>query len=152
MPPENVNANVVRARRFELVDEEDRVRAQLIPGANDAVELSFVEGGDTVRLSLGLNLEGTAVVDLRDESGSTRARLAVESSGTPTIFSIRDATNRIRAQIAMHEDAEGISLFLGDWTGDPRVHIAAFTNGFAEIALVDKDGNTVSGLSNESDV
>jgi len=95
----DMNANVVQAKHFQLVDDENKVRAQLGTGPDgSSVALEFYQDDrETSRLSVGIDPNGAAAVALRDDAGGTRARLAVEPSGTPTTFNIRDAVNRIRA-------------------------------------------------------
>lgn len=137
MPLEDVDANAVRARLFELVDDEGRVRARMAPRDDaDSVGLEFYETDGTVRLALGINLEGTTVIDLKDEAGLTRARLGVESAGTPTVFSLRNAADRLVAQIALH-DEESTALTLSDERGNRLIQVAVFGEGDASIHVND---------------
>ncbi len=110
---------VVRAKSFELVDEEGELRALMGSSPNGSVGLEIYGDDETPRLTVGINRGGTARIDLRDTAGTPRARLAVEASGTPAIFSIRDAEGRIRAQVAMH-DGEAVGVNLMDGTGGTR--------------------------------
>lgn len=139
MPLEDVDANVVRARLFELVDDEGRVRARMAPRNDaDSVGLDFYERDGTIRLAIGINLEGTSVIDLKDEAGSTRARLGVESAGVPTVLSLRNAANRLVAQIALH-DEESTGLSLGDEWGNTLIQAAVFGEGDASIHVNDTE-------------
>jgi hypothetical protein len=139
MPLEDVDANVVRARLFELVDDEGRVRARMAPRNDaDSVGLEFYERDGTIRLAIGINLEGTSVIDLKDEAGSTRARLGVESAGVPTVLSLRNAANRLVAQIALH-DEESTGLSLGDEWGNTLIQAAVFGEGDASIHVNDTE-------------
>ena len=53
MPPEDVNADVVRTRLFELVADEGRPRARMAPKDDaDSVGLEFYERDGTQRLRL----------------------------------------------------------------------------------------------------
>jgi hypothetical protein len=144
----DVNANNVQARQFQLVDAENKVRAQMSTGPDGSVMLGFSPDGETVRLSLGVNPRGTAAFDLRDGTGGIRARLAVETSGVPTVFSIRDGTNRIRAQIVLQED-ETVGMVLSNRWGDERAFIEVHPDEVALFGLNDRDGNLANGMSNE---
>jgi len=139
MPPGDVDANVVRARLFELVDDEGQVRARMAPRDDaDSVGLEFYERDGTIRLAIGINLEGTSVIDLKDEAGLTRARMGVESAGVPAVFSIRNAANRLVAQIALH-DEESTGLSLGDEWGNTLIQAAVFGEGDASIYVNDTE-------------
>ncbi len=140
--------DVVRAKSFELVDEEGELRALMASDPNGSVGLEIYEDEQTPRLTMGINGQGTARMDLRDAAGTVRARLAVESSGTPTIFSIRDSEDRIRAQVAMH-DGEAVGVNLMDATGDTRAQIMVEPSGHASIILEDTNGNVMASVSND---
>lgn len=139
MPPEDVDANAVRARYFELVDDEGRARARMdTRGDADSVGLEFYERDGTVRLALGINLEGTTVIDLKDEAGLTPARLGVESAGTPAVFSLRNAAGRLVAQIALHDEGS-TGLSLGDEWGNTLIQAALFGESDASLDVNDKE-------------
>lgn len=76
--------DVVRARKFEVVDEEDRVRAAIGPGPNGetGVQLYGRDGATRVELSVD---DSSTVFSLRDPSGCDMATLAVGDEGSPTI-------------------------------------------------------------------
>ena len=138
---------VVRAKSFELVDERGELRALLGSDPNGSVGLEIYGDEQTPRLTMGVNREGTARIDLREAAGTVRARLAVDASGTPAIFSIRDAEDRIRAQVAMH-DGEAVGVNLMDETGGTRAQIMVHPDGYASVILEDTNGNVVSGFDN----
>lgn len=139
MPLEDVDANVVRARLFELVDDEGRVRARMAPRDDaDSVGLEFYKRDGTIRLAMGINLEGTSVIDLKDDAGLTRARLGVESAGIPTVFSIRNAADRLVAQIALH-DEESTGLTLADEWGNRLIQAAVFGEGDVSFRVNDEE-------------
>ncbi len=147
MAPEDVNAEVVRARRFELVDDNDEVRALLATGPDGAASLEFVSDGETLRASIGVNMSGTAVIALRDETGRVRVRVAVESSGSPATFNIRDEADRVRAQMLLHDDAVGITLSNAD--GEPAAFIQVLADGYAEVGVRDEGSSTINSLTND---
>lgn len=139
--------DVVRARTFELVDEGGATRAPMGSAPNGAVGLEMYGDDRTTRLTVGINPEGTARVDLRDATGTTQARLAVEASGTPATLNIRDAEGTIRAQVAMH-DGEALGVSLADGTGRPLAQIMVDPDGYASVTLEDANGEVTSGFDN----
>lgn len=143
----DVNANVVQARHFQLVDEQNNVLAQLGAGPNGSAGLEFYKGG-TPRLSIGSDETGRVSLSLRDNAGTTCARLAVDSSGSPTVFTIRDAPEKVRAQILLDQNG-GVAITLTDQSGEKRVSLETHADGFSYVSLFDNNGNPVSGLMGE---
>ncbi len=143
----DVNANIVQAKHFQLVDDENKVLAQLGSGQNGSAAFEFYKD-DTVRVSLGMDPTGRVSLSLRDNAGEIRVRLAVESSGSPAVFTIRDAPDRVRAQILLQDDG-AVGIALTDRSGKKRVSAEAHADGTSWVALLDKDGNPVSGLAGE---
>ncbi len=143
--PDEVH-DTIRAKRFELVDDRNRVRAMLVWDGEDAAALEFFEDGQIPRVSIGINPEGTGTFTLRDSNGTIRARIGSEQSGGRTVFTIRDSTNRIRAQIAMDENS-GVGISLTDQFGQKRASLETATDGFTSLMMFDKDGNLVDGIA-----
>ena len=145
---QNVNANIVQARQFQLVDEENELRAQLATGPDGAASLEFMPNGETPRVSVGVNRSGTAVIALRDETGQIRARVAVEASGTPTTFNIRDANDQIRAQILLqNEDAVGVTL--QNAAGRPLAFMQVLPGDYAEMGVSNRSETKIDSLTNK---
>jgi len=134
MAQDEVNADVVRAKQFDLLDDEDNLRMRMNGGADEGVGMEFYDRDGTVRLAIGVNREGTAVVDAKDDTGQTRARIGVEASGWPALFSLRNGANNIVAQIAMHDD-ESPSVTLTDGMGTTLVQIAVFDGNEGSIRV-----------------
>lgn len=141
---ENV-PRVLRAKQFELIDDRGLIRAMLYSGPEDTAALEFFEDGQTSRASIGIQPNGTAVLSLRDNDGSIRARLATEWQGEPTVFTLRDAPDNIRAQILLDQNG-GIGVSLGDQSGKKRISLETHADGTSYVALYDEDGKPVSGL------
>ena len=141
---ENV-PRVLRAKQFELVDDRGFVRAMLYSGPEDTAALEFFEDGQTPRVSVGVQQNGTAVLSLRDNDGNIRARLATEWQGEPTVFTLRDAPDKIRAQIVLDQNG-GVGVSLSDQSGKKSISLETHADGTSYIALYDENGNPVSGL------
>lgn len=144
----DVNANIVQAKHFQLVDDQNNVLAQLASGPDGSAALEFYKGG-TARISLGTDETGRVSFSLRDNAGTIRTRLAVDSSGSPAIFTIRDAPERVRAQILLQDDG-GVGIALTDQSGRKRISVEVHADGISWLALLDEDGNPVSGLMGET--
>lgn len=141
----DVNANVVQAQHFQLVDDQNNVLAQLGSGPSGSAALEFYKGGSP-RISLGVDETGRVSFSLRDNAGTIRVRLAVDSSGSPAVFTIRDAPERVRAQIVLDQNG-GVALSLGDQSGKKRISLETHADDTSYVALYDEDGNPVSGLA-----
>src|SRR5690349_5849957 len=78
--------DAVRAKRFELVDDEGLVRAVLgtQPG-NGAPGFLISDASGRARLALHVSAEGAPAVDLLDAGGAPRVHVAVGPEGAPTV-------------------------------------------------------------------
>jgi hypothetical protein len=142
----DVNANVVQAKHFQLVDDNN-VLAQLGAGPNGSSALEFYKS-DTPRVSLGMDPTGRVSLSLRDNAGTIGARLAVDSSGSPAVFTIRDAPERVRAQVALDQDG-GVGITLVDQSGAKRISLETHADGASYVAVYDEHGNPVNALVGE---
>jgi hypothetical protein len=148
---QDVNANIVQAKHFQLVDDGNKVLAQLGSRGDGSVTLAFYEQADdgdaTPRIAVGVNAEGAARLDLRDSSGRIRARLAAEADGGGTTFNIRNQADRIRAQIYLQENG-AVGLTLTDDWGTRRAQIAVTVDGTARVYVYDENGEPTRGFGN----
>lgn len=81
---ERKDYDVVRARKFEVVDEEDRVRAAIGPGPTGETGVQLYGRDGAIRVELSVD-ESSTVFSLRDPSGRDMATLAVGEEGPSTI-------------------------------------------------------------------
>ena len=72
-------AEVVRARRFELVDSEGKVRAALAVDEEGVPGLALSDGDGNVRAALILGREGIPRLNLLSKTGTVRASLGFGS-------------------------------------------------------------------------
>ena len=68
-------ARVIRAKRFEVVDEEGMVRAGLGVLADKNTGLWVLDGEGKERATLAVSAEGSASLSLREKHGGERASL-----------------------------------------------------------------------------
>ena len=135
---------VIRAQKFELVDEKGKVRAELtlvdgIPG----LLLSDQEGKP--RAALGLDKNGTPSLSLHDSSGKTRAALSfMRPGGTAPTLAMFDERGKQRVQLGIVENGSpGLSLC--DEKESVRVGLAVTSEGSA-VGVYRSDGKPAAGL------
>jgi hypothetical protein len=74
---------VVRAKRFEVVDDQGRSRALLSVLPDGSPGLTLYDGAGKQRAGLGLLPDGTPRLALHDAAGKQRAGLTVLPDGSP---------------------------------------------------------------------
>ncbi len=126
----------VRARSFEVTDEDGAVRASLgLFDGEPGFELTDRSGTGRVRISLMPN--GDPVMELLDESGVRRAGFEFANGENPALF-LRDTEGRLKAGFQVQSD--GVPhLFLRNST---------LEDGFAVSLL--GDDQPIVGLSDPS--
>jgi len=138
--------DVVRAKRFELVDDEGNVRAILGPGPEGSVGVSFLDKETAAeRTSVGINAGGLAYIDARDSTGRGGVRLAVEEGGT-AVIRLRDQQGRDRCNLEYRpaEAASGpntLGIRFADENGRGQAQLGVAPNGDANLILYDQSGN-----------
>ncbi len=138
--------DVVRAKRFELVNDEGKKRPALFSRRDGAVGLSLVAAdGDTQRASLGITSAGTATLKLYDEREILRAAMQAAPAGAQAHFSLADAVGRARVQILLYEDGSaGVSI--SDWWGNRRAALNVSPEGEPVLGFFDEDGRPIGGF------
>ncbi len=113
-----VEADVVRTRHFELVDDEGNQRAQLIAGNKGSGSASLVLQTGGTNVILQARGDGVSLVELADSSGLPRARVVVYPDGRPQL-ELSDERGMPRLRIVLTDDgpqawiasAEGSTTF-----------------------------------------
>ena len=78
---EDIN-DVVRAKRFELVDDAGQVRSVLSSGPEGRVVLTFMGAENpAIRAALGIGSDGGAFLNLFDDQERVRVNLSVNARG-----------------------------------------------------------------------
>ncbi len=106
---------VIRAKRFELVDADGRVRAALGLGRGQPV-LAFADTGGKARVLLALSDDGTPGLGLADGDGEVRAVLRVRGDGSPSL-ELREEHEQTRATLEVSGDGDAM-LRLFDKDGE----------------------------------
>jgi len=115
--------DVVRARRFEVVDAAGKPRAVLRVYSDGSPGLAFSDAAGKARAVLGVFSDGSPGLSFSDAAGKARAVLGVLHDGGPSL-AFRDAAGKVRAAMHMTEDGNP-SLRLEDKNGKPRAVLGA---------------------------
>jgi hypothetical protein len=145
---ETMAEDVIRARRFEVVDDEGQVRLLLDAEGGEAAGVAIFDREGRNRAGFGILLDGSAAVVLKDEGDQHRAALSVGGPvGNVPRLVLFDGDGNIRARIYVHDEGE-VSLDFYDVWGQQRVKLGVSED--AGVVLRDKDGNAVEGLTTRS--
>lgn len=126
MAAQNLTADVVTAKSFVLIDDENRERASI----------SSVPSGDN----------GAVVVQLSDHVGRPRITLQVDDDGNTSIGLFTES-NAAAVSLAIDRD-RGCGIVVGDASGVPCVQIGVpnvgseeFLDGAPHVIVSDHDGH-----------
>lgn len=79
--------DVVRTRRFELLDTQGRVRAVLAcDDRNGAPSLAFLDGSGVTRAIVGISWNDMPQIQLSDADGAARVALVARPEGTGMVI------------------------------------------------------------------
>jgi hypothetical protein len=98
--------DVVRAKKFVLLDEAGETRANWSTEPGGAGKLVFLQGG-VPRLGLFVLPSGDAILDVRDKHSIGRLRLGVVEEGRPTL-SLMDEDGKTN-RIGLAVQADGVA-------------------------------------------
>lgn len=130
-------ADVVRARRFEMVDTAGNVRARLEDFSGLGPQLALNDDKGQLRATLGSGPGGSVALRLRDAKGQGRAVLSLVSDG-PTL-SMRDPEGR--EQVGLFTSSNGqSSLLMQDAAGKWRATLGLDDGGMPHLTLSDAAG------------
>ncbi len=98
--------DLVRAHRFELLDENGKMRAAL--GVDkDGPGLVLRDQNEKARAALAVYKKGSGL-DLTDEAGKVRAALVVDKKGP--WLALLDENEKVRATLDATKDGSGLEL------------------------------------------
>jgi hypothetical protein len=75
---ESMEYEVVRARKFEVVDEAGRVRAAIGSGPENSTGMQFYNDEREVKIEMSVDSDGSASLLLRDAGDNSRVALSSE--------------------------------------------------------------------------
>ena len=135
MAQDKAAAEVVKAKRFEVVDAQGRVRAALGFTEDGKQVLNLSDEAENVRASLRLAPDGSPVLGMRDAAGKAQIMLAMTKEGQ--MLGMSDGAGNLQAQLFAQSDGQS-ALILHD-QNNPRAILALESDG-PSLKLYDKDG------------
>ena len=130
----------VRARRFELVDARDEVRAVLGTQAdNGAPGFLVSDAAGRPRIAIHVSPDDSPAIDLLDATGAPRIHVALGEDGAPalTLFGHTDAP----AQALLTVTGDGAAhLRLAQPDGHTRLFCSIQPDGTPYLSLMDAEG------------
>jgi len=133
--------DVVRARRFELVDFHERTRAALYMEGGQPM-LGLQDEDEKLRVMVSINREGNPTLLFRGVDGKDRIRLSAFENGTG--FSLSDPTDTHRIDLLIDQD--GTVAINVQEQEQQRVVGTVVPNGAVQLALWDAEGNVTHGF------
>jgi len=143
-------AEVVRAKRFELVDSSGRVRVRLSVTLTGGSSIDLLDNEGQIRANLGVRFDDSPSLDLRDREGKMRASMRILSDGSPGL-NLLDKERKNRAALFLFSDGSPmLSLADKGESGDRlalmRASLAVKSDGYPELRLQGKGAEGVATL------
>ncbi len=141
--PDANTQDVVRAKRFEVVDDNGKTRGvfEVVPDGKARLML-FDEDGNT-RGTFAVARNGV-VVGLFDGNGKTRASLGVTPDGASSL-SLSDKHQKPRMSLSLLPDGKS-GMVITDGDGKARVKLAVQPDGTPVFGLGEKDEDGATAL------
>ncbi len=137
MAVKEVKADIVSAKRFQLLGESGELRA-LMKTIDDNPILQFMDQASKVRLSLQVTNQWP-VLNMMDETGRVRLEIGTVD-GKPTLF-LNDHVGNLRVGIALSKgDGSPRIVFLDDQR-KVRFGVVTDTEGTPRVIATDQFGN-----------
>lgn len=141
-----MSQDVVRARRFELVDHEDRVRAKLEADVTSEYEgpvgLTILDAQGEARVRLLAGSDSSAQLTFSDSQGEMRATLMVFDDGTPGL-SLFDNTGCERVNMRLSNLSSEPRLVLNDSSGVARAILSITAVESEQTGNLDQPGGLI---------
>jgi len=142
-----VAEDVVRARRFELVDDAGETRAVLDTGHDreEHVGLTLFDTEGKARASLGVMPDGFASLSLGDEDGRevikiTASAVVGESVSSDSVVALKDKSGQTRVQLGVSQEGEA-AIHLTNSQGASLVQVFVDSDGTAKFSLQEQTGS-----------
>lgn len=131
---------VVRAKRFELVDDDGQVRGRMeISEGRPILSLLNANGVEQWRASVAD--DGTAGLSFSDREGNLHLFIGYESEHDTSCLDLLDAERNVR--LSAWANNSGITrLAMSDQNGVKRLSVSVETNGTPNVDFWDDAGHT----------
>jgi hypothetical protein len=136
-----VTEDLIRARRFELVDDQERPRAALHMEDGQPI-LTLADEDGSARVQVAINREGNATLRVRDAAGQERIQIAAMEDGTG--FVLTDSTGAIHVSLLITENGE--VLVSAQEHEQNRAIGYVVPGGTIMLGLWDAEGNQTHGF------
>lgn len=134
-------AQVVKARRFEVVDAAGKLRVTLGMNPNGAPSVMVFDGAGRPRAGLMVGPGEGSILGLYDVAGKPRVALGMNPDGSLGL-GMRDAAGETRAALAVRPDV-GPVLGLYDAAGKARASLTMRPDGSPGLTLRDAVGKAI---------
>lgn len=138
--------DVVQAKRFELVDADEKVRVSIGLDENGNATMQFLDQNDKVRVRVGSEKNGQSSITLHDSDGEARVVSMVAENGS-SFFFMYDKQGVTRVQVETGS-ADITTLIIGGKNKKPLVkasidsHDGVYEQG--NVSLYDSAGKLLA--------
>lgn len=132
---------VVQAKRFELVDDDGRVRGEMAVGSDGPI-LALFNRHEAPQWSAFVSDDGSSDLYFSDPLSRLRLSVSMGSDGTPEL-ALNDENGDLRLSISMESDGTP-NLVMRDQNGNIRLSAWLYDDGVPSIDLWDENGNAIS--------
>ncbi|HLL38167.1 MAG TPA: hypothetical protein VK357_00685 [Rubrobacteraceae bacterium] len=147
--------DVVRAKRFELVDDNEDVRGGMEVNELGIARVFLRLPNGTGGVEMNVEENGTTNFIMKDEQDRIRSRLSYRSlaatAGPLSLGLVFSDGNKDRAQIGLSSMVETPSMILTNQDGAEKVSIAVTETAGAGLTISDEQGKPRAALAIQSD-
>ena len=163
MPDSGGVQEVVRAKRFELVDDDGAVRGEMSVGSDGPIlallnrngmeqwgasvsdrgsDLYLSDRAGESRLSVSVNADGTPDLVMYDQNRKLSLLVYLDDDGTPNL-TMSDQNGNSRLSVSLYDDGTP-NLTMSDQNGVLRLAVWVYGSGTPSVDLWDENGNAIS--------
>ena len=140
----------IRAKSFEVVDDEGNVRARTTTMSSGGVATNLFDSKGNPRVSLGVNQADVPTFGLYDADGTVRVEIGSGVDGQ--IVRLNDEDGNPRAMMALlTEEGSVPAMTFVDKEGNPRVQLQLTQTGLAAIGFNDESGEVHVALGRDDE-
>lgn len=139
------SSKVIRAEKFELVDSQGRIQADINRGADGTVGLGVYDKNGQPRSFLGVTGEGIATLAFADDKGQPHIKVGVAPDTGIALLAFSDASGKNLLQLVIKPDVY-TGLVLSDKEGKKRAELALESDQ-PMLAFLDKNEKPRVGWS-----
>jgi hypothetical protein len=143
--PRDAEYEIIRARKFELVDEAGNMRAAMGPGPRGAAGVQFYDKQGTPKIEMSVSEDGSGSLTLRDKSGNITASTFTDDPRISLTYIDQGSEESWGVEMSIigkegEFQAPGVTLAKD---GQPRLYVS-LTEGVPFIHTRDEQGQRVA--------